>query len=71
MIFKNFKINFKEILELIKQKEIRRPITKKSMLKNWEIVKQDKQNELSNIYYSEEISDDEIQSMIRKLTLRK
>ncbi|MCK5211450.1 nucleotidyl transferase AbiEii/AbiGii toxin family protein [Candidatus Parcubacteria bacterium] len=71
MIFKNFKINSKEILGLIKQKEIRRPITKTSMLKNWQIVKQDKQNEFSSVYYSKEISDDEIQKTINKLILEK
>ncbi|MCK4540374.1 nucleotidyl transferase AbiEii/AbiGii toxin family protein [Candidatus Parcubacteria bacterium] len=70
MIFRNFKIHPEEIISLIKQKEIRRPITKKSMLKNWKIVKQDKRNGLSSIYYSEEISDNEIQQMIKGLRLK-
>ncbi|MCK4745037.1 nucleotidyl transferase AbiEii/AbiGii toxin family protein [Candidatus Parcubacteria bacterium] len=70
MIFRNFKINFEEIIGLINQKEIRRPITKKSILRNWEIVKQDKQNKLSNIYYSEEISDNEIQQIIKEIRLK-
>jgi len=67
MIFKNFKINLKEIVNLIKQKEIRQPITKKSILENWEIVKQEKQTKLSNIYYSKEISEQEIKKMMKKI----
>ena len=40
------------------------------MLENWKIVKQNKQNKLSNIYLSKEISDDEIQIMMKKIKLR-
>ena len=38
------------------------------MLENWEIVKQDKQNEFADIYYSEEVSNQEIQKMMKKIT---
>lgn len=69
MILNNFKINFKEIADLIKRKEIRKPITKKSMLENWEIARQDKQNELANIYCAKELDDEKIEKMIKKISI--
>ncbi len=69
MIFNNFKIDFRELINLIKQKEIRKPITKKSILENWDIARQDKQNELANIFCLEELDDLAIATMIKKLKL--
>lgn len=66
-ILKNYKINLKEVLELIRQKEIRRPISQKSMSANWEIAKQDKSGELQKIYYSEEVADIEIEQMLKTM----
>ena len=68
-IFKNHKIDLKEIVELIKQKEIRRPISQKSMLANWKIAQQEKVGESQKIYYSEEVNDEEIESMIRSIDI--
>ena len=68
-IFKNNKIDLKEIVELIKQKEIRKPISQKSMLANWKIAKQEKVGESQKIYYSEEVNDEEIESMIRSIDI--
>lgn len=64
-IFKNFKINLREIIELIKQKEVRKSISQESMLANWEIAKQDKSGESQKIYYSEEVADMEIEKMLK------
>lgn len=68
-IFKNNKIDLKEIVELIKQKEIRKPISQKSMLANWKIAKQEKVGESQKIYYSEEVNDEEIESMIHGMDI--
>jgi len=68
-IFKNNKIDLEEIVELIKQKEIRKPISQKSMLSNWKIAKQEKVGESQKIYYSEEVNDEEIESMIRSMDI--
>jgi uncharacterized protein len=68
-IFKNFKIDLKEIAELIKQKEIRQPISQESMLVNWKIARQEKIGELQKIYYSEEVADMEIENLVNGLVL--
>ena len=68
-IFKNNKIDLKEIIELIKQKEIRKPISQKSILANWKIAKQEKVGESQKIYYSEEVNDEEIESMIHSMDI--
>lgn len=68
-ILKNYKINLEEIIELIKQKEIRRTISQESILANWEIAKQDKSGELQKIYYSEEVADIEIEQMLKMMNI--
>ena len=69
-IFDNFRINLEEIIKLVKRKEIRNPITKKSMLENWEIARQDKQNELANICCFKELNDESIEKMIKKISIK-
>lgn len=68
-ILKNFKINLKEIVELIKRKEVRKPISQKSILANWGIVKQEKSGELQRIYYSEEVADIEIKKILEDMNI--
>jgi predicted nucleotidyltransferase component of viral defense system len=68
-ILKNFKIGLKEIIELIKKKEIRKPINQESRLANWEIAKQEKIGESQRIYYSEEVADAEIEEMLKKINI--
>jgi len=63
-ILKNFKIDLQEIVKLIKQKEVRKPISQESMLANWKIAQQEKIGELQKIYYSEEVADVEIEKML-------
>ncbi len=66
-ILKNHKIDLKEVVELIKQKEVRKEISQKSRLANWEVAKQEKIGESQSIYYSEEVSDKEIEEMLTKI----
>ena len=68
-ILKNYKIDLKEIEELIKQKEVRKPISQASRLANWAIAKQEKIGESQTIYYSEEVTDEEIEEMIESITI--
>ena len=67
LVLRDFKLNIEEIIELIKQKEIRKSITKASILANWEISKKEKGKELARIYYSKAISDSDIEVMIDSL----
>ncbi len=68
-IFKDFEVSLKEVVKIIKQKEIRKPISQNSILNNWEVAKQDKVKESQEIYYSQEVSDADIKEMIKKLKI--
>jgi len=67
LILRYFKLNIQEIIELIKQKEIRYSISKVSILANWETAKKEKQEEIARIYYSKAIPDSDIEGMIKGL----
>ncbi|MFH1553161.1 MAG: nucleotidyl transferase AbiEii/AbiGii toxin family protein [Candidatus Omnitrophota bacterium] len=67
LLFDMMQFDIKEIIELIKQKEIRKPITQESMLKNWEIAKREREEEYARIYYAENVNDKEVESLIQKI----
>ena len=67
LLFDNFKFDSKEIFELVKEKEIRKPIMQDSIMNNWQIVKKGKEEELSRIYYARDINDKEIERLIHNL----
>jgi predicted nucleotidyltransferase component of viral defense system len=67
LLFEKFKFDIKEIEDLIKQKEIREPITQGNMLNNWKTAKKEKKEELSGIYYAKDIGDADIEKLIQKL----
>jgi len=58
-----------EIVSFIGKKEIRKPITKTSILQNWVIVSMQKDAEMDQIYYSEKIDSTQIEDMIRDLPI--
>lgn len=64
-----FKFDIAEIKRLISQKEIRKPITRSSIIKNWGIAKEEKKRELDAIYYSKPVSDAAIEKMIAGLKI--
>jgi predicted nucleotidyltransferase component of viral defense system len=70
MILKKLKIDINKVLDLVKKKEIRKTISIKNILNNWEIAKQDKQTDLQIIYYAEKLSDEEIMSQLDKLNFK-
>jgi len=67
MIMKKLDINAREVLDLVKRKEIRKTISRKNILENWKLAKQEKQSELSKIFYFEEARDDEVEEKLKKL----
>ncbi len=67
MIKNKLKIDLNKILDLVRQKEIRKTISKENILNNWEIAKLDKQEDLRTIYLTEELNDEEIKSVLDKL----
>ncbi len=69
MIFKNFPMDINKIKELIKIKEIRKPISQKSILANWEIAKQERNGDVEKIYYREGVEDKDIVKFIGQLKI--
>ena len=69
LLFDSFKFDIEEITKLIKQKEIRKPITQKSIKDNWKMAKKEKETELSMIYYAKDISDLQVEGLIKKIRI--
>lgn len=67
LLLNKFKFDFHEIRDLINQKEIRKPITHASIVRNWNIAKEEKKQEIGSIYYSEDVSDSAVEAMIQKI----
>ncbi|MBI2410939.1 MAG: nucleotidyl transferase AbiEii/AbiGii toxin family protein [Candidatus Kerfeldbacteria bacterium] len=67
MICLKLNIDFDEVIELVKQKEVRKPISPKNIMSNWKLATQDKQNEIFAIHYSEPLEDDEITEQLQQL----
>ncbi|MCF7794932.1 nucleotidyl transferase AbiEii/AbiGii toxin family protein [Patescibacteria group bacterium] len=70
MIIKKIDIDIKEVLNLVKLKEIRRNIKKENIINNWEIAKSDKQKDYQNIYFIEELDDKEIDKALSMLNFK-
>lgn len=67
LILEKYPIDLKEVVTLIKQKEIRRPITKANIKQNWNIVLTQKKQEMEQISYSKKVEDRAIEEMIIRL----
>ena len=55
MITKKLKVEIDEVINLVKQKRNQKNYQQKNILNNWKIAKFDKQENLQNIYCTEEI----------------
>jgi len=71
LIVNKYRLNLKDVCNLIKQKELRKTISKEKIMKNWKMAGTLKGPELNQIYYSHEIADFEIESMINNLPFTK
>lgn len=69
LILDTHQIDLNEVVSLVKQKEIRHPITKSNIEQNWDIVLTQKEAEMSQIYYSRSVADSAIAEMIDALPL--
>ncbi len=67
MIFLKLKIDLEEVVELVKQKEIRKAISPSNILSNWELAKIDKANEFSAINFTEELPDVQVSNLLQRL----
>lgn len=67
MIAKKLSIDFEEVINLVRKKEVRNPISCENILSNWNLAKQEKQQDITSIYYTEELDDQEIENELKKL----
>ncbi len=67
LILEKFKLDLKEIIKLVKKKEIRKPISKKVILENWRIVKEEREKEENAVYYSKPIDDKKTDEILKNL----
>ena len=65
LIQKTYKLELQEILDYVSQKEIRKPITKASILRNWNMIGEQKEIEKQAIFYSQPIDDSLIEEMLK------
>ena len=70
MIMKKLDVNASEVVGLVKQKEIRKAISRENILNNWQLAKQEKKREFASIYYSEEAPDMEMEKMLKGLNIK-
>lgn len=69
LVLDTHNIDLNEVVELVKKKEVRQPITKANIEKNWQIVLTQKVKEMGQIYYSRQVEDADIEKMIQSLPL--
>ena len=67
MILDSHQMDMGETLDLLRRKEIRETISQESMLRNWEIAKQEKVKGADLIVYSKEISEEKILETIERI----
>lgn len=67
MICQKLDINLNEIIELVRQKEIRKPISPQNILRNWQLAQADKVSEIVAIHYSEPLADATITEQLHQL----
>jgi hypothetical protein len=66
MILKRQSIDLNEVLNLVRQKEVRNTISLEKIFSNCGLALQDKQQYIASIYYSEELSNKDIKSELNK-----
>jgi len=67
LLFNKYAFDLDEIFNLIKHKEIRKPITKESIWKNWSIAKKEMESGASQIFYAIDVNSFMVEEFIEKL----
>lgn len=69
LLSEKFSFNMKEIVSLLREKEIRKPISRKSMLANLKNALVEKQKEFASVYYAYDIREKFLVQMINDIPL--
>jgi len=67
LLLEKYHLDLGEIVSYVRQKEIRRPITKASIQTNWKVIATEKEQEMGQIYYSRQVGDNQIEELIKAL----
>jgi predicted nucleotidyltransferase component of viral defense system len=68
-IMKNYELDLREIVKIIQQKEVRKPLSQQSILINWENARLEKGGDSQRIYYTEKVDNLEMEEMLKKLDI--
>jgi predicted nucleotidyltransferase component of viral defense system len=68
LILERFALDREEIIGLLRQKEIRAPVSPAAMLLNWQRAKTEAANDLRSIYCTYPVDDQAIQTLLEQLT---
>lgn len=69
LLIEKYNPDLNEIIQIISEKEIRKPISKTSILRNWEVVRTQKDADRDQIYYTRKIDDEHIEHLAHSLPL--
>lgn len=67
LLMEQYELDLDEVVTYVKKKEIRRPITKENIRANWKMIATEKEQEMGQIYYSKQIEDTQITTLIKSL----
>jgi predicted nucleotidyltransferase component of viral defense system len=67
ILFDKFKFDIRGIVDIIKRKKIRKPITHDSIARNWKVARREQEAELSRVYYSCKVGDKEVAQLLKRL----
>lgn len=67
MICLKLQVDLAEVVDLVRQKEVRKTISPGNILNNWQLVQQNKQAELAAIHYSEPLDDVTMTRQLQRL----
>ena len=70
LLFKYFKFDLGEIIELMNKKEVRKNISQENIFNNWKLARKEKEVESGRIYYFENVTDLMIENLIGELKVK-
>jgi uncharacterized protein len=67
LILETFALDFEEVIALLRQKEIRKPIRRQAMLANWQVASEQQMGDLKSIYCTRTIANEQITALLTSL----
>jgi predicted nucleotidyltransferase component of viral defense system len=67
MILGTFEMDAREIIDLVRRKEIRETISQESILRNWKIAKQERGKGVDLIVYTKDLKDEAVLQTIKRI----